>query len=88
MQVKLLTQKTNEMRLTAKAITEIKNNKAARARLALALNKTEFSVIRWLDDNKANNPLTTVAALKVIKKETGLRESEILEELTTKSLAA
>lgn len=51
-----------------------------RLKLAMKLGFTEQWVIRIIDANKANGPLTTAAALKVIREETGLKDSEILEE--------
>lgn len=76
---------TNIMKLTSKAQELIgnKDEKALRTRLALALNFTERWILKCIQENKPNGPLTTVAALKVIKKETGLKESELLEELAS-----
>lgn len=57
-----------------------KDSKATRTRLALALNFSERWILKCAHDNRDNGPLTTIAALKILKKETGLSQSEILEE--------
>jgi hypothetical protein len=54
--------------------------KAIRTTLALALNFTERWVLKCIQENKDNGPLTTVKALQIIKRLTGLSQSEILEE--------
>jgi hypothetical protein len=68
------------MKLTLKAISELKRNKRARARLQLELNKSEYTINKYIHDNDDN--LTKAAALRVIREETGLSDSEILEEAT------
>jgi hypothetical protein len=65
------------MKLTQKTIDEIRSNKRLRALLALALDKSEFSIHRYLVSNDDN--LTKAAALQVIREETGFIDSEILE---------
>lgn len=57
-----------------------KDSKALRTKLALALDFSERWISKIASENKDNGPLTTMAALKVLKKETGLSQSEILEE--------
>lgn len=74
------------MKLTETAINAI-NNKGTRNRLAIALDFTERWICGLIEKNTDNGPLTTWTALKVIRKETGLRDSEILEE-ATKNIAA
>lgn len=66
------------MILTKAAIEKI--NTKTRLSLALAMGFTEQWIIKLIDANKENGPLTTAKALQVIKKETGLTDSEILEE--------
>lgn len=66
------------MKLTDKAVTEVKDNKRLRTRLALELNRTDYTIIRWLDENSDNGLLTTAGAIKIIKEETDLLEEEIL----------
>lgn len=66
------------MKLTIKAIDAIRNNKRARARLQLDLNKSEFTINRYIADNDIM--LTTAQALEVIRQETGLSDDQILEK--------
>lgn len=65
------------MILTQKAIKAI-DKPRVRLKLALALDFTEQWIIKLLDQNKENNPLTTYTALEIIRKETGLKDSQIL----------
>ena len=67
------------MKLTAKAIKKISEGDT-RAFLCTALNCSYHTVNRWLRDNEADNKLTTVTALQIIKEKTGLDQSEILEK--------
>lgn len=67
------------MKLTKNAISAIKSNKRVRARLQLELDKSEFTIARYLINNEDNGLLTTVAALSIIRQETGLTDSQILE---------
>lgn len=54
------------------------NTPRTRTRLALALECTDQTVIRYIRDNDDN--LTKAAALAVIREETGLEDSQLLEE--------
>ncbi len=74
------------MKITEKAIGLI-NNQTTRLRLALALGFSETWVRGLIQKNKDNSPLTTAAALRIIREETGLKDSQILEELTTSTAA-
>jgi hypothetical protein len=67
------------MRLTEAAIKAI-NVKSIRPLLALALGKSEQSIIRYIGSNEENGMLTTAAALKVVTEQTGLKLDEILIE--------
>lgn len=67
------------MILTKAAIEKINITKT-RLSLALAMGFTEQWIIRLIDANKENGPLTTAKALQVIKQETGLTDDQILEE--------
>lgn len=69
------------MKLTERAISEI--NQETKLKLAIALGFTEYWVGKLLEANKDNGPLTTMAALKVIREETGLLDAAILEETVT-----
>jgi hypothetical protein len=66
------------MRLTVTALSRI-DELETRLRLALALKVTERRVSQMIKENKENGSLTTLAALQIIKKETGLSQSQILE---------
>lgn len=63
------------MKLTQKALSQI-NKPQVRIRLAIALNVTEQSVIRYIKSN--SDELTKAAALAVIREETKLKDKEIL----------
>jgi hypothetical protein len=65
------------MRLTKKALAAIDKQKI-RLLIALALNVSEMSVRRYIESNDDN--LTKAASLEVIREETGLTDSEILEK--------
>ena len=64
-------------KLTTKAISAI-NKPKPRIRLALALDCTEQTIRTYIKDNSDN--LTKASALQVIREETGLTDSEILEK--------
>jgi hypothetical protein len=70
------------MRLTPKAIEKIKESTRLKARLALVLNKSGYTIERWVSENEDNGDLTKVAAIQVIKEEAQLSDNEILEEIT------
>jgi hypothetical protein len=70
------------MKITEKAIALI-NTQQTRLRLALALGFSETWVRGLIHKNKDNGPLTTASALKVIREETGMGDSEILEDAIT-----
>lgn len=67
------------MKLSERAISAI-NNRATILKLALALDFTELWINKLIEVNKNNAALTSASALKVIREETGLTDSEILEE--------
>ena len=69
------------MKLTQNAIDAI-NNQKGRLALMSALGFREGWTISCLKANKPNGPLTTIAALKAIQKETGLTQKEILEDVS------
>lgn len=66
------------MKLTAKAIEAL--TREVRLRLVLKLDFSELWVNKLVEANKDNGPLTTAAALAVIREETGLTDNDILEE--------
>jgi hypothetical protein len=68
------------MRLTKKAIKRIKSTQT-RLRLALALGFSEQWIIKLIDQNKDNGPLTTIKAVQFIMSETSMGQEEIVEEI-------
>lgn len=71
----LISKLNNKMRLSAKALKAI-NTPDIRRELSGACKCTEQTIIRYIHSNNVN--LTWAAALEVIRKETGLSDSEIL----------
>lgn len=67
------------MKISERALAAI-NNRATILKLALELDFTELWVNKLISANKENGPLTSAKALQVIRKESGLTDSEILEE--------
>lgn len=67
------------MILTQSAIAKIKTPDIRRE-LTNTLRCTDQTIIRYINKNEDNGPLTTVGALNTIKEQTGLTDSEILEE--------
>jgi transcriptional antiterminator len=65
------------MKLTHLAIIAIKGSKGIVPKLAEALDVTTNSIYRYISEN--NDELTKAAALRVIRQETGLEDSQILE---------
>jgi hypothetical protein len=65
------------MKLTQKALDKIRNPKV-RALLVIALGVTDQSIMNYIKSN--SDELTKAAALKVIREETGLDDSQILIE--------
>lgn len=66
------------MNLKESALKAI-NTQRTRLSLALALNVTEQTIIRYITNN--DDSLTKAAALKVIKEQTGLSEDELFETI-------
>jgi hypothetical protein len=54
--------------------------KAVRTTLALALNFTERWVLKCLQENKDNGPLTLTKSVQILEKCTGLSSDEILTQ--------
>lgn len=67
------------MRLTKTAKEAIKRNTRAKNRLALAFDKSGFTIERWIDENEENGNLTKATAINIISEELKLEDSEILE---------
>lgn len=72
------------MILTKKALEAI-NNKKVRLELALKLNFTEQWIIKLIDANAENGPLTTHSAILVIQEHTKLKQ---IKEILTEKVAA
>ena len=66
------------MKLTNKAIRAINSN--TRIKISLAMGCSFYTVDRWVRENADNGDLTKAVPLKIIKEETGLGSSEILEK--------
>lgn len=66
------------MTLTEKAIAQLRNYRAQRE-LSYILDCSPRTIIRYLDCNEKNGPLTTIGAINKIKELTGLTEKQILE---------
>lgn len=66
------------MKLSKKAIKAI-DKAEIRLKLALGLSFSETWIRSLIADNRNNGPLTTYKALEVIREETKLEDSEILE---------
>lgn len=67
------------MRITQKALALIKADAVRRLEVAKALGVSDQTLMRYIKDN--DDELTKAAALIEIRKITGLRDSEILEEV-------
>lgn len=67
------------MKLSNIAITAISEERRILLDIALALGFSEQWTRRLIENNKDNGPLTTAMSLQIIKAETGLTDSEILE---------
>jgi hypothetical protein len=66
------------MKLKATVLKLLRNHKMAKNRLALELDKSSYTIERWIKDNDAS--LTLAACLQIIREEFGLTDSEILED--------
>lgn len=68
-------------KITNTAKNKLKGNQVAIGKLMILFKKSSSTVERWIEDRSAM--LTTPNALKVIRQETGLTTTEILEETET-----
>jgi hypothetical protein len=66
------------MQITNKAISEIKSSNKLMGRLMAAFDRGQRSMEKWLESKDIR--LTTPTAVLIIKEETGLDDSQILEE--------
>lgn len=74
------------MRITKLGISAIKGADGMVQKLARALCVSDATIYRYIANNDEN--LTKAAALKVIREETGLDDSQILEEEPASEIAA
>jgi hypothetical protein len=68
------------MRLSRKVLKAI-DTQEIRMKIGIALGKSDDSIKRYIKTQSDN--LTKVAALEVIKNETGMDEGEILQQVKT-----
>jgi hypothetical protein len=66
------------MTLSEKAIAKLRNWKA-QGELSEVLECSPRTIVRYLDTNEKNGPLTTIGAINKIKELTGLKHKDILE---------
>jgi len=66
------------MKLTKKAIERINGGGRVMNLIAAEMDCTESTVRRWIKNN--DDMLTTAAVLKIIKEETGLNDTQILQK--------
>ena len=68
------------MKLSKAALNEMPENSRLRKVLAVELNIDIRTVNKYADENSDNSVLTTVKAVKVIARETGMIQDEIVIE--------
>lgn len=68
------------MKIKADVLAQIAENNQLKARLSGELNKSSFTIHKWITDNHEN--LTLAASLKIIREELNLTDAQILEEET------
>lgn len=66
------------MKLKATVLATLRRTKEAKNRLAFELNLSSYTIEKWIREN--DDSLTKAAAMKIIREELGLTDSEILEE--------
>lgn len=71
--------------LTNNTADQMKGNQRLIGRLMALFNKSSFTIGRWIEDKDVR--LTTPGAIDIIKEETGLDESQILEDVPTETAA-
>lgn len=69
------------MKLSKPAILALRGlDQESKERISDTLKVHLTTFYRWITDNKTNGPLTTVAAQNAIRVETGLNDTDLLEE--------
>jgi hypothetical protein len=71
---------TKQMKLSQSALNAMPEHSRLRKLLAVELDLDIRSVNKYADENLDNNLLTTVKAVKVISRETGMIQDEIVIE--------
>lgn len=66
------------MRLSVTGISILRGNKAIWEAVRASIGVSRASMYRYIKDNESD--LTKAAALQVLRRETGLTDSELLEE--------
>lgn len=66
------------MKIKQKVLIAIAESNQIKARLQSELDKSSFTIHRWITSNDDN--LTKASALKIIREELGLTDAQILEE--------
>lgn len=66
------------MTIKTEVLEQLKKNVRLKAKLAYEFEKHGATINRWIENN--DPMLTTVAALRIIKEETGLKKSDILDK--------
>jgi hypothetical protein len=66
------------MKLTNEAIHVLQNSSRIKLRLALALDCSVTTINRYIKEN--NDTLTKIAALEIIRKETGWSDERIVDK--------
>lgn len=73
-----------QMKIKAKVLEKISESNQVRGRLQVELNKSSFTIHKWIKENDDN--LTKAEVLRIIREELGLTDNQILEE-TSKTAA-
>jgi hypothetical protein len=69
------------MQLTQTALDKINTSPELKKELVYHLANTSYTLDRWLRDNKPNGNLTTFRAIEIIKEQTGLKQSDIIQDI-------
>jgi hypothetical protein len=73
------------MKLSDRAINCFKGNSRLKNRLALEMDKSVYTVDRWISENEENGFLTTAKSIQIIGEETGLSSQDILLDTSIES---
>lgn len=71
------------MRIKKKVLEKIDESDTTVVRLVRELKVSYPTVRRWINANEEDGQLTTATAVKIIREELGLPDSQILEETKT-----